>query len=301
MLVRWESGRRHPTAAEFFRLAEKAGIDVRAALRRFFASHLTDPLADFEVGTPEHAAELLRLVVLDRTRVELAELTGSNRFAIARILKGTSEARLPTFLRILHAATKRVLDLIAVFTDPGELPSVRDAWDRLEAYRRLAYDHPLSEAALALLETEAQRNLDRYPPGWLAARLGIDESSERAMLASMERAGVVERVGGRISVARARHVDTQRDPRGNLRLKQFWADETARRFDEGAGGGQLSYLVTTVSQENLERIAELSHRYYFEMLALARASEGAERVVALQVHVCPMDGDALRPVATSAC
>lgn len=114
------------------------------------------------------------------------------------------------------------------------------------------------------------------------------------MLTGMERAGVVERGEGRLTVARGRHVDTRREPRGNIRLKQFWADETARRFDSGAGDGQLSHLVTTISQQNLERLAELTHRYYFEMLALARASETAERVVALQVHVCPVDGESLR-------
>lgn len=36
VVASWESGRRFPTAAEFFRAAERAGLAVRGALARFY-------------------------------------------------------------------------------------------------------------------------------------------------------------------------------------------------------------------------------------------------------------------------
>ena len=53
--------------------------------------------------------------------LELASRTGRSRFAIARWLKGQAEPRLPDFLRVLEAASQRLLDFLAQLVDPARL------------------------------------------------------------------------------------------------------------------------------------------------------------------------------------
>jgi DNA-binding phage protein len=288
VVYRWEAGLRSPTAAEFFRLAARGGVDVPRAIERF-ERPLAAAIANERVGTPEHASALLRRLAVGHTIVSLAKKSRLSRFAIQRALAGTAEPRLPDFLRLVDAATQRLLDWIAVFVDPTALPSVARAWQKLEAMRRLAYDLPYSEAVLAALESEGYGALARHRTGWLAQCLGLSADVEAQTLGALVEAGVVTWSGTHWIVQPDRLVDTRRDGARYEVLKRFWVAEASRRFEAGTPG-LLAYTVFTASQRDLQRVADLYRDYYTELRRIVARSTPGERVVLVNVHFCPLDG-----------
>jgi DNA-binding phage protein len=288
----WESGRRFPTAAETFRAATKVGIDVRQALEPFFR-RLPDELRTGDPVSPAFVATLLRAVRSKGSMQALATNTGLSRSAISRILSGKTEPRLPTFFRLVDAASRRLLDLLSGFVDVASIPAARDEWRRLEALRRLAFDNPLSEAVPRFLELEQYERLPRHRSGWIAERLGVSRGDEERTLRDLEQAGVVAFDGSRYRLDQARSVDTTRDPRAAIRLRQYWID-LARARITAAGEGVFSYLVFGTDDATYAAIQELQLRYFREMRTLVRHAPTSTRVVVANMHLFPIDVGAPR-------
>src|SRR5687767_239982 len=94
----WESGRRWPTAAETLRACARAGIDVRAALEKFYGQ--APPwLDEQDLTTPQSAAQLLEDLRGSTPILGLAARTGLSRYSISRWLSAQTQPRLPDFLR----------------------------------------------------------------------------------------------------------------------------------------------------------------------------------------------------------
>lgn len=273
----WESGRSFPTAARAFAVAERAGIDVAAAVARFLGA--PPPwLARSALTTPEGVVHLLGELRGGRTIVEVAQGAGRSRFAVARWVQGGAEPRLPDFLRLVEVCSLRLLDFLATLVDPKALPSVRAAWKQLETMRRAAYEVPWSQAVLLALELSAYEALPRHRDGWIAARIGITAKEERECLALLERTGQVRKVGGKYAIAPSRTVDTRRDPRAAHQVKVWWSQRAVERLEQGALGPS-SYNLFTVSAADLEKLRELHRSYFQQMRAIVAASQPCERLV----------------------
>jgi transcriptional regulator with XRE-family HTH domain len=284
----WESGRRFPTAAETFRIARRLNVDVEAAAAQFFRPRLPDALEDADLAQPETVAALLREARGSVAIQALATRTGLSRSAVSRILSGKTEPRLPTFLRLVDAATRRVLDLLSGLVDVARLPAAAEEWRRLEAMRNLAPDNPLSEAVPRFLELEQYHALERHQPGWIAERLGISCEQEQRTLEDLRAAGVARFDGRRWQLDRARSVDTTRDPQAAAKLRAHWT-ERARARIEAQGEGLFSYLVFGADEPTLAAIEELRTRFFRELRALVRSAPEATRVLVTTVHLFPID------------
>ena len=68
----WEAGRRWPTAAEFFRMASRVGVDVEAAIVGFFRGR-PGWLESLDPTSPEGVAALLADLRGNTPLVEVAE------------------------------------------------------------------------------------------------------------------------------------------------------------------------------------------------------------------------------------
>jgi transcriptional regulator with XRE-family HTH domain len=284
----WESGRRFPTAAETFRVAARIGIDVRAAIAPFFQRQLPDELRDGDPTSRDFVAALLRAARGKLPMRLLAERIGQSRSAISRLLSGANEPRLPVFLHLIDASTRRLLDLLAGFVDVGALPAAKAEWGRLEALRRLAYDNPLSEAVPRFLELEQYAALPRHVPGWIAERLGVERTDEERTIADLEKAGVIAFDGKRWQLDRSMSVDTSRDPRSQMRLVAHWTRLASERMAAGAEG-KFSYLVFGTDDETLAAIQELRLRYIRELRTLVRKAPESTRVLVANMHLFPID------------
>jgi len=65
----------------------------------------------------------------------LALSAGVNRYTMSRWLNGSSEPRLPNFLRMIEVLSRRLVDFLAVLVDPELLPSRKQRWARVRAAR----------------------------------------------------------------------------------------------------------------------------------------------------------------------
>ena len=146
----WETGKRMPTGSVVFAAMQRLGSDVPARIRRFTK---VEPafLSEVDVHTPEGVAALLRELRRDTPIQRVAQRTGLSRYQVSRYLTGSAEPRLPDLLCLIEGLTARLLDAVALFVDPGTLPSTQEAWSRLEAARSLFWRHPRAQLVLLSL------------------------------------------------------------------------------------------------------------------------------------------------------
>ncbi len=272
----WERGHSFPTAARALSVAARVGVDVKAAFAEFYR---TSPswLEEHDPTSSAGVAAFLSDLRGNTSLVELARYSGKSRFAIARFLSGDAEPRLPDFLRLIEAASLRLLDFIEQLVDPRELPSAREPWQKLTVARRLAYDEPWSQAVLRALELSSYAALAAHEPGWIARRIGITEEEEATCLARLQNSGQVSRQGGRYRIEQVLALDTRRDPDAARRLRAWWLRRGAARIESGERG--LMYNVLGVSSADLLRLRELQKAYLTEVRAIVARSEPVEHVV----------------------
>jgi transcriptional regulator with XRE-family HTH domain len=290
VLYSWESGRRWPTAATFFRLALAVRVPVKTGLASFLGGLPAD-LADADFTDPTSSARLLEHLREGTTVVELARRVGIHRVSVARWLKGSAEPRLPDFLELIEASSVRLLDFVAVFVSPAELAATQSAWQVLEAQRRVAYELPWSHAVMRVLELTQYRALAEHRAGWIAQRLGLDLAEEERCLAALAASRLIRRRHGRWEVLRVLTVDTRKNPEAGRRLKRHWAEVAESRLGalEPRGEDLFSYNLFTISEREWASFRELHIAYYQELRRLVEASKHAERVVLVNLQLLRLD------------
>lgn len=285
---RWESARCFPSASGTLQMVASLGGDVTASLSSFYRA--TPPwLLEVDPCSVSGVARLLDDLRGKATLIELSRRTGYSRFAVTRWLHGRADPTLPEFLTLIEYTSRRLLDFVASFTDPEQLPSVRGTWRLLQGARRAAYDQPWSHVVLRALELDDYRALGAHEPGWIARRLGISPELERASLEVLERAGQVQRAGSHYAPTHIQSVDTRADPERARELRAGWAAVGVERLRAGAPG-LLSYNLSTVSRADLMRLERLQRAYYREMVNIIAESGPAECVVLYAAQLLELRG-----------
>jgi transcriptional regulator with XRE-family HTH domain len=286
----WEAGRRFPTAADFFRYAQLVRVDVGAGLARFVGS-MPEELASRDFRDPQSTALLLQHLREGATLAELARKLGTNRVSVGRWLKGEAEPRLPDLLRLIDATTLRLLDFVDIFVSPAQIPETRDAWNVLEAQRRLAYSLPWSHAVLRVLELRDYREQRRPSDAFIAERLGIEPAVAQRCIKELAESRLIARRGGRWVVTEVLAVDTRRNPEAGRTLKAHWAGVGLERLPllEPDGHDLFSYNLFTVSEKDWERLRELHIAYFQELRRIVGGSQPAERVALVNLQLMRLD------------
>jgi transcriptional regulator with XRE-family HTH domain len=272
----WERGHSFPTASRALQVAARVGVDVPTAFREFYR---TAPrwLDELDPTSPAGVAAFLADLRGSTSVVELSRYSGKSRFSIARFLSGDAEPRLPDFLRLVEAASLRLVDFIEQLVDPRTITSLRQQWEQLTAARRLAYDEPWSQAVLRALELSSYAALPSHRTGWIANRIGITPDEEAQCLERLERSGQILWRGERWTIRSVIALDTRRDPDAARRLRAWWLRRGAARIEAGDRG--LMYNLLGVSSADLERLRELQKAYLTEVRAIVARSEPVEHVV----------------------
>lgn len=281
----WETGRTFPTAARTLWIAARAGVDLRAA----FETYHRGPRAWMtgELATPEAVSAFLREIRGTARIGDVARAAGRSRYAVSRWIKGAAEPRLPDFLRLVEAMSLRVLDLVAVFADPSQLPSAASAWADLVALKQAAHEAPWSAAVLRVLELREYAAVGAHPEGWIADRLGITAAEEKEAVELLLRTRQIERRRGRLVAGRPLAVDTRTDPESTRRMRAFWTEVAFERLRAGSEG-IFSYNVFSVSEADHERLRELHRAFFQELRSIVAQSEPAERVLLASAQLVPL-------------
>jgi transcriptional regulator with XRE-family HTH domain len=289
---RWESGAAWPTAARFLQACAACGKDIPGAFEAFF---LRRPswLATHSATSREGVAAFLRQLKGKVKVVTLASSSGHSRYSVARWLAGEAEPKLPEFLSLIEATSRRALDFIATLSDPEHLPSARDEWHRRERLRQAAYAETWSHAVLRALE------LNDPPRGdalfaWLEDVLGIDRARIERALDVLERTGQVQRRHDDWVILPARAVTTGSHPATFGILTRAWTEVALERIPRSPS--HSGYSIFAVSRKDLRRIRDLQVEYLREMQNIIAASTPNECVGLFCLHLLDLhagDGNAL--------
>jgi DNA-binding MarR family transcriptional regulator len=273
---RWETERCWPTAAQFFAICVRSGIDVKGRAQHFLRG---EPpwLEALELDTSAGVGALLTELA-GRTRlVEIARRSGYNRYSVARWFKGAAEPRLPEFLHVLHVCSRRVLDFVSAWVDCSALPSVAKRWSELTLSRELAYTHPTSHAVLRALELASYDDAGPRGEQYLANRLALRPDEVSQALRRLQASGQIRRTRRGWRPRRSDVIDTGADAQRARALKLGWAKLAISRLEAGAPG-YSGYSVFSISKHDLHRLRGIQLSYVREMQAVIAESEPGECV-----------------------
>lgn len=281
-IPRWEAGRRFPTAIEAMRACEVVGIDVEGAVARFHpaaAQAWQSGLSSWLValaGSTSHA--------------QLAKRSGLSWQQVGRILRGDSRPRLPAFLAVLEAATGRSAQFIAQLVDVAEIPALAARLNRVHSIRRLAFDHPWSAGALAILETLPPRTPRDLQVQALSSCLRLPREQAAELLESIRDSGALDPA----SVDASLTVDVAPTHDEQLSLRAHWAQVSAQRMAHVRDSGHtehdlFSFNLLSISREDLERIRELQRAHYRQVRGIVSKSE-PELAVLWVMHTAVLAG-----------
>lgn len=278
----WESQRGFPGAARALEIVRQSGVDLDEALRRFY---VLPPawLGSVDLATKFGVACFLNDLRGRTSIVDLARYSGKTRFAISRWLKGESEPRLHEFFHLIECSSLRLVDFIETMVDPRTMPSTRQTWERMAMARSLAYEAPWTQAVLRVLELRDYQRLKAPAVGWIARRIGIEESEEIQCMDLLRRAGQIELVAGRWQPVETLSLDVRKDPERATRVRGWWAHVAAERVAQNRRG--TLYTVGAVSASDLQRLRELEKAYFNEVRAIVAQSQPVERVILAMVQM----------------
>lgn len=270
-----------PTASQTLTACERLGVNVFGAFERFqpACAKALGSAPDFDI------ARWLSELKGGLASVELAARSGLSRHAVGRHLRGTTEPQLDDFISLVEAISGRVSDLVQELVAIDQVPELRDVARQRAAAKRLAFEEPWSAAVMRVLETSGYRAFERHEPGYIAARLGLDIHQEQRVLAALEAAGMMRARDERYEVGDPLTVDTQASAADVRALRAHWAAVGLARAQAPRAEDWLGFNVISLSASDLARVRETLRRAFREIRAIAAASQPAESVALLNLHL----------------
>lgn len=269
----WENGRRAPTLQRAVEVSRAAGLEPVVLFQRFHPEPLD----------PADCARWLRSLQGDQRRDDIAAACGASTHQVGRWLSGRAQPRLPDLLALIHAMTERAEDWVAAWVGPDSVPSIRDAWRARDAARRVAWEHPWSEAILQVLDA----HLHPLSEPAIAAALGADALAIQHALDALQAAKLVRRRSGRYRSTRTQTVDTSTEPSRVNDVKRHWARIATERIADDDPAHLCAYNVFSCSQEDLAIVREELLDAFRRARARIAASEPSERAALLMVQLVP--------------
>lgn len=276
--AQWEGGRRMPTAARCFAIAERLGIDVNRAFHRFHKD--TARVAGIGETRGQRAVDDAQLAAwlaaLRGTRGvnEIAAASGLSRYQVTRALSGAVKPRLPEFFDLVQALTGRLPEFVGEFVAIESVPSAFEAFKRNQTARTLVVRQPWCAAVVTLLDTEDYRRSGDSDVAYLAARLPLAAAEVERCLEALQEAEVLRSNGSKLELHRALTVDMAGDTA--RRLRTHWAAVSAQRVAEPKPEDLFSYNLFSVSRADYERIKALQKDFFREVRAIVAQSTPSE-------------------------
>jgi transcriptional regulator with XRE-family HTH domain len=276
IVQRWESGACWPSASDLLGAASRTQPALARCYERFFQRKPAF-LSDKDPFSPATLAAFLRELRGKTPITTLAARTGFNRYSIGRWLKGNAQPRLPEFLCLIEACSRRLLDFLATLTDPSRLSTIAPRWRQVQRARNAAYELPWSHAVLRALELDGYRRVARGGERWIAARLGVELGEVARSLEHLALTGQIKKARGKWRLDTPISVDTSQDPARARELKATWASVALERLRQGAPGN-YGYSLFAVTQADLRALRELHLQYVRAMQSVIAESSPGECV-----------------------
>lgn len=229
-------------------------------------------------------ARWMRANLATTTVSELSRKSGLARSSLSRWVCGRSEPRVPDFLQFVDSATGRLPDLVAELVPIEAVPALLPRHRAALAAKRIAFDHPWTEALLRVLETRAYAELRQHDSVLIAAALGIDVQVVDTCLAALLEARLIERQDHHYRAPGTLTVDTQGGREALHALKSHWTQVAAQRALKPSPEDVFGYSLLSASNEDLVRIRAVLKNAYREVRAIVAASDPAETAALVNVQ-----------------
>jgi DNA-binding transcriptional regulator YiaG len=273
---RWESGVSFPSAATYIGLHGRFRPREADWIRRFF-NMSPDWAQKLDPASAPAVATFLNQLRGKTPILAIANKAARNRYSVARWLAGSSEPRLDDFLRLVDVSSRRLLDLLAAFEDPTDLPAVRSQWHELQLARSAAYEFPWSHAVLRALELAHQPQGRKEQTERIAMKLGVPVAEVEHALRILVATGQVRRSPKGYRPRQVMVTDTSQDQRRAHELKVSWT-ETALARMRARVPGKYGYSLFAVSTADFARLAEIHLQYVRAMQDIIARSAPSECV-----------------------
>jgi transcriptional regulator with XRE-family HTH domain len=271
---RWESGECWPTAARFF----DGCRSLRVSLTQVY-EHLHQRSPTWNALSAEDAVAAFLSELRGKTPlIEIAEACGTNRYSVARWLKGQAQPMLPTFLQLVDVMSGRMPDLIASMVDPTKLPTLADRWGQLQRARKLAYEDPWGHALLRALQldTYVSQQGDELVD-WLSERLSIDKTHVRVLFERLHHSGLISNSNGRWHTDHIARVPTGGSSDASFNLKKHWLRTASHRLETRAPGS-FGFSLFEISKQDLVAVRELHLQFVTDLQRIVSNSTNTDRV-----------------------
>ena len=273
---RWETGQCWPSASRFLALQQQRSARTGSWIERFF--NMSPRWADgLDPVSPPAVAAFLQHLKGKTSVVRIAELSGRNRYSVARWIDGSTEPKLPDFLCLVDACSRRLVDLVAALVDPAVVPCLQERWQQEQLARKAAYELPWSHAVLRALELADCPSGVTAQRAFIARKLGISSDKVREALTVLEATSQIKKQRGRFVPREVMAIDTSRDPKGARELKVAWTATALDRLTSGADG-RYGYSLFAVSRADLARLHDLHLQYVRAMQEVIASSKPSECV-----------------------
>jgi len=283
LVYRWEAGRAFPTAMQFFRICRLTKTQGSLDFERFLGGEWR-----LDLETQQGVGGLLKRLAGAAPVSEIAKELGQSRFVVSRWLTGKTQIRLPELLGFIQATTRRLLDFLSVYLDPGLLASAAREWKRLQAARQAAYEVPWSHGVLRALELRDYAQVTGDSEAWVGARLGLPRAEVVRALALLRQSGQVKRYRGRFRVVRSELVDTGVDQQRRQTLRSFWTRVALEQLDQGAQGIH-AFNLFTIAENDIPQIRAWHTELFERIRGLISKSSPAERVMLYSAQILTLD------------
>jgi hypothetical protein len=158
------------------------------------------------------------------------------------------------------------------------LPSVQEAWRKLEQARLLAYEHPWAHAVLRVLQLGAYDEQASEGPAWIADRLGLELDAVERALHALQATGQVTHRGARwLPATGVERLDTGSDAVRARELKLWWTRVATQRLEKG-GSGSFGFSLFEISAEDLVKVRDLHLEYVRALQQIVASSRGTDRI-----------------------
>lgn len=273
---RWEAGECWPSASRFLQLRAYVRKSRGSWIQAFL--HKAPPwAANLDENGPEAVAAFLQHVRGKTPILRIAEIAERNRYSVSRWLDGSTEPRLPDFLRLVDACSRRLVDLIGVLEDPALIPSLRERWELQQLARKAAYDHPWSQAVLRALELEDMPTGVSAQEAYIARKLGVSHEVVRESLVVLKRLAQVTKSRNGYVPRRVMTIDTGSDPVRARDLKIAWTSTALERLRADAPGA-YGWNVFAISAADMTRLNNVHLQYVRAMREIIASSSKSECV-----------------------
>jgi hypothetical protein len=276
IVQRWEAQQCWPTAARFIALSARLRPGHRPWIESFFHG-LPAWARGLDESSPAAVAAFLQSLRGKTPITRVAALVAHNRYSVSRWLDGSSEPKLPDFLRLVDALSRRLLDVVAALEDPLRLPSLRARWTQQQQAREAAYELPWSHAVLRALELRDSPRGASAQQAFIARKLGIPSDEVRTALRVLEATAQVKKTRAGFVPREVTSIDTGRDPERAWALKLAWTRTALMRLQQKARGN-FGWSLFAVSREDLARLHQLHLQYVRAMQEVIASSTPSECV-----------------------